>query len=117
LKLFGVLLSWDISKINFTVKLKRQCFLLFSLAYNFKIHKTFDSNKIELQDMRKIFFKKICKNIFSEIPFTLEILFLQFMHAPTILTTTSPYPTSHYTKRAISCRLSNLSLYILSGCG
>ena len=71
LKLFGVLLSRDISKINITVKLKRQCFLLFFLAYNLKMHKTFDSNKIELQDLRKIFYKIIYKNIFSEIPFTL----------------------------------------------
>ena len=59
LKLFGVLLSRDISKIYFTVKLKRQCFLLYFLAYNFKIHKAFDSNKIELQDMREIYFKNI----------------------------------------------------------
>ena len=48
LKLSGALLSRDISKIYFTVKLKRQCFLLFFLAYNFKIHKTIDINKIEL---------------------------------------------------------------------
>ena len=64
MKLFGVLLRRNISKINITVKLKRQWFLLIFLAYNFKIHKTIDSNKIELQDIRKIFYKNNYKNIF-----------------------------------------------------
>ena len=86
MKLFGVLIRWNISKINITVKLKRQWFLLFFLAYNFKIHKAFDSNKIELQDMSKIYFKIFYKNIFSEIPFTLKILFLHLMHPPNTLT-------------------------------
>jgi hypothetical protein len=107
-KLFGVHLSWDISKINFTVKLKRQCFLLFLLAYNLEIHKTFDSNKIELQDMKKIFFLKFYKNIFPKIPFTLEILFLYFMYVPITLTITSPYLIDNYAKRAFGYRLSDL---------
>jgi len=74
----------------FTVKLKRQCFLLFFLAYNFRIHKAFDSNKIELQDMREIYFKIFYKNIFSEIPFTLKILYLQLMHLPITLRNHKP---------------------------
>jgi hypothetical protein len=61
LELFGVLLSRDIIKINHTVKFKKAMFFLFSLAYNFKIHKTFDINKIELQDMIKIFLKRFQK--------------------------------------------------------
>ena len=92
----------------FTVKLKRQCFLLFFLAYNFKIHKTIDSNKIELQDMREIFLKKIYKKIFSEIPFTLEILFLQLMYVSITSAITSSYLTYYYTNKAITCSLSNL---------
>jgi len=77
-------------------------FFLFSLAYNFRIHKTFDSNKIELQDMRKIYFKIFYKNIFSEIPFTLEILFLQLMHLSITTMITSSYLTCYYTGRAIT---------------
>jgi len=78
------------------------------LAYNFKIHKTIDSNKIELQDMREIFLKKIYKKIFSEIPFTLEILFLQLMYVSITSAITSSYLTYYYTNKAITCSLSNL---------
>jgi hypothetical protein len=81
-------------------------FFLFSLAYNFRIHKAFDINKIELQDMRKIFFKNIYKKIFSEIPFTLEILFFKLMYVSITPAATSSYLTYYYTNRAITCSLS-----------
>jgi len=78
------------------------------LAYNFKIHKTIDSNKIELQDRRKIFNKNNFKNIFSEIPFTLETLFLQLMPVSITPSASSSYLTYYYTNKAITCSLPNL---------
>ena len=80
----------------------------FFLEYNFKIHKTFDSNKIEPQDIRKIFHKNNYFKKNSEIPFTLETLFLQLMHVSITPSATSSYLTYYYTNKAITCSLSNL---------
>jgi len=44
----GVLMRRNIIKTKLCVKLKKIMFFLFFLAYNFEVHKTIDSNKIEV---------------------------------------------------------------------
>ena len=55
------LIRRNIIKMKLSVKLKRLCFFLFFLAHNFEIHKTIDSNKIELQDIKNNFLKYFLK--------------------------------------------------------
>ncbi len=60
---------------------KSECTFNNFLAYNFEIHKTFDSNKIELHDTKKYFFKFFLKSFFLNNFLYKKRFFLQQIQA------------------------------------
>jgi len=82
--LLPMLIIYGFPKLLYQEYVEPLILITFFLALNTNLH--------------KIYFK----NIFSEVPFTLETLFLQLMHVPITPTITSSYLTCCYTGRAIT---------------